>query len=99
MSFTALSAAGVDDDAYSSSLAGYRNLGGQITAFLTHGRDRGWVRGDIDLDVAGQAVLASVALAVMPILLGDDAGFDAAGAARTCSAYLLGGIREALPDD
>jgi AcrR family transcriptional regulator len=99
VSFTALNAAGVDDDAYTSSLAGYRNLGGQITAFLAHGRDHGWVRGDVDLDVAGQAVMASVALAVMPILLGDDAAFDTAGTARTCSAYLLGGIRAALPCD
>jgi AcrR family transcriptional regulator len=97
MSFTALSAAGVDDDAYASSLAGYRNLGEQITAFLTLGRDRGWVRGDVDLDVAGQAVVAGVALAVMPVLLGDDAGFDATAAARTCTTYLLGGIRAALP--
>jgi AcrR family transcriptional regulator len=98
MSFTVLTAAGVDDDAFNRALDGYENLSRQVAAFLSMGMDRAWIRNDLDLDVAGQAVVSCVATALVPVLLGDPDTFDVADTAEACSGYLLRGIRSAPSD-
>jgi AcrR family transcriptional regulator len=93
MEFVTLTGAGVDDDAFTLSLSGYRRTSALITALLTVAAERGWVRADIDLEFAGQAVTAAVVTTVLPVLLGGNTDFDADGAAHACSAYLLSGMR------
>lgn len=93
MEFVTLTGAGVDDEAFTLSLTGYQRAGALISQLLAQGRDRGWVRNDVDLEFAGQAVVATVVMVVLPVLLGEGADFDAAAAARACSAYLLSGLR------
>lgn len=98
ISFTLGTAPGVDEQAYATAVAGYGNLGAQVTAFLAEGRESGWVREDLDLPSAGLAVVSCVVAATLPVLLEDDADFDAAQVAEACAAFLLGGTRRALPD-
>lgn len=93
MRFVAVTAVGVDAEAMDKALSGYERLGETIAEFLSGGRDRGWVHADIDLTIAGQAVISVVVTALQPVLLDDAADFDAAAAAQTCAAYLLSGIR------
>ena len=98
ISFTLVTAPGVDEQAYATAVAGYGNLGAQVTAFLTEGRESGWVREDLDLPTVGLAVVSCVVAATLPVLLEDDADFDAVQVAEACAAFLLGGARRALPD-
>ncbi len=98
ISFTLVTAPGVDEQAYAAAVAGYGNLGAQVAAFLAEGRDYGWVREDGELQTVGLAVVSCVVAATLPVLLDEDADFDAAQVADSCSAFLLGGMRQALPD-
>jgi AcrR family transcriptional regulator len=93
MRFVAVTAVGVDADAMDKALSGYERLGATIADFLAGGRKHGWVHADIDLTLAGQAVISAVVSALQPVLLDETADFDAAVAAKTCAAYLLSGIR------
>jgi AcrR family transcriptional regulator len=92
MSFAALTAPGVDAESYAAVLRGYRSLSALATSFLSHGQRSGWVRLDVDLDVAGQAIVAAMVMSVLPVLIADPQAFDAAGAASACSAYLRCGV-------
>ena len=98
MSFAALTAPGVDDDSFAALNQSYRTLGAQCSAFLSVARERGWVRNDVDLQVAGQAMVSSMFATTLPILLGNPTEFDIERAVAVCSAYLLGGLRGVLPD-
>jgi AcrR family transcriptional regulator len=98
MSFAALTAPGIDDDSFAALHQGYQELGAHSASFLSAAQERGWVRSDIDLHVAGQAVVSCVMTATLPVLLGNQAGFDPERTAVACSAYLLGGLRRVLPD-
>jgi AcrR family transcriptional regulator len=93
MRFVAVTAVGVDADAMDKALSGYERLGATITDLLAGGRNRGWVHPDIDLTLAGQAVISAVVAAVQPVLMDETTDFDAAAAAKTCATYLLSGIR------
>jgi AcrR family transcriptional regulator len=99
MSFAALTAPGIDDDSFAALQHSYRTLGAQCAAFLSVARERGWVRKDLDLQVAGEAMVSCVFATTLPILLGNQNGFDPGRAAAACSAYLLGGLRRVLPED
>ena len=98
MSVAALTAPGVDDDSFAALNQSYRTLGAQCSAFLSVARERGWVRNDVDLQVAGQAMVSSMFATTLPILLGNPTEFDIERAVAVCSAYLLGGLRGVLPD-
>lgn len=97
VSFTAVTAPGVDDQAYASMVASYENLSSEVTAFLAVGTARGWIREDVDLRTAGQAVVSCVVMATLPLLLGDGEDFDAEEVTQACCAFLLGGLRQVLP--
>lgn len=97
MSFAALTAPGVDADSYASVLRGYRALSAAAAAFLSFGQSRGWIRPDVSVDIAGQAVVSAMAMAVLPVLVGDAQTFDVDSAAIACSGYLLNGVRGVLP--
>lgn len=94
-SFVVLSAPGVDDDAYATSLRGFDEIARAVTRFLAHGASRGWIRGDIELSTAGGAVASSVVLAVLPLLLGEVADLDTDAVTRVVTTYLFGGMRSA----
>lgn len=98
VSFVAIAAPGVDEQAYESVLAAYDELGAQATAFLEVGRGHGWIRDGIDLRVAGQAVVSCVLMATFPMLVGDGTDADPEPVAQACAAFLLGGMRRVLPD-
>lgn len=98
MAFVAFTAPGLDDAAYRSALNGYWELSAQFTALLSTGRRRGWIRQDVDLQIAGQVVVSCLVTAALPVLLGEVVDeFDAAEVAATCCTYLLGGMRSLLP--
>ncbi|MCV7178675.1 TetR/AcrR family transcriptional regulator [Mycolicibacterium sphagni] len=99
MRFVAVTAVGVDADAMDKALVGYERLGGTITEFLAFGRERGWVHADIDLTLAGQAVISVVVTALQPVLLEEAVDFDAAAAAKVCATYLLSGLRRPKNSD
>lgn len=98
ISFTLVTAPGVDEQAYAAAVAAYDNLGTQVAAFLAEGRKYGWVRGDGDLQTVALAVVSCVVAATLPALLDIDAGtdVDAVQVAEACTAFLLGGVRSEL---
>jgi AcrR family transcriptional regulator len=98
VSFVAITAPGVDEQAYEAVLAAYDELGAQATEFLEAGRRRGWIRGSVDLRTAGQAVVSCVLMATFPMLVGDAADVDPEPVAQACAAFLLGGLRRVLPE-
>ncbi|WP_418002242.1 TetR/AcrR family transcriptional regulator [Mycobacterium sp. PDNC021] len=98
VSFAAIAAPGVDDQAYESVLAAYDHLGAQVTAFLEVGRQQGWIRDNVDSRVAGQAVVSTVLMATFPMLVEDGTDVDPEPVAQACAAFLLGGLRRVLPD-
>jgi len=99
VSFVAFVAPGLDEAAYRTIFHGYQELGAQFAALLSTGRRRGWVREDVDVQIAGQVVVSCLAMAVMPMKDGATAEpFDAREVAAACSSYLLFGGRTLLPE-
>lgn len=98
VSFVAIAAPGVDEQAYASVLAAYDDLGAQVTAFLDVGRRQGWIRDSVDVRIAGQAVVSCVLMATFPMLIGDGTDVDPEQVAQACAAFLQGGLRRVLPD-
>lgn len=98
VSFVAIAAPGVDEQAYESVLAAYEQLGSQVAAFLEAGRRQGWIRDNVDVRIAGQAVVSCVLMATFPMLVGDGTDVDPEPVAQSCAAFLLGGLRRVLPD-
>lgn len=98
VSFVAIAAPGVDEQAYASVLAAYDDLGAQVTAFLDVGRRQGWIRDSVDVRIAGQAVVSCVLMATFPMLVGDGTDVDPEQVAQACAAFLQGGLRRVLPD-
>lgn len=92
MSFIALTAAGVDDDALAATLVTYQRAADQFTALFEHGREQGWVHRDLDLDVAGQAAVSAIVTTVLPALVGAAAEMNTEHAATLCTDYLLHGM-------
>lgn len=95
MSFVALTAPGVDQQAFTTAVSGFVRLGDRVAAMLHRARGRGWIREDVDLHVAGQAVACCVVAAVLPALLDEAHAVDVDVSAQVCSYYLLGGMRAA----
>ncbi len=99
LSFVILAAPGVDAEALSTLLAGYRSISAKQSEVLAFAAQRGWMRSDVEIDVAlaGQLVVSCVATAASPLLLGTGEEFDVDEAARVCGDYLLGGMNALLP--
>lgn len=93
MAFIALTAAGVDDAALAATLTTYQRAAQQFTRLFEHGREQGWVHGDLDLDVAGQAAVSAIITTVLPALVGGADEVDVEEATALCTNYLLHGMR------
>jgi AcrR family transcriptional regulator len=94
-SFLCLTAPGIDQAAYASAVDAYTLFSSKFRAFFERGRDRGWVRDDINLTVAGQAAMSCVIVSVSPMLLGDHQKVDIDLASKVVATYLLSGMRDA----
>ena len=94
-SFVALTAPGVDRDAYNVAMQGFGALSSQFSEFFEHGMNRGWVRDDVSMVVAGRAAASCLIMAVSPLLLGDRVDLDVDEVAPIMATYLLGGMRNA----
>lgn len=93
MAFVTLTAAGVDDAALAATLSTYQRAAEQFTRLFAHGRERGWVHRDLDLDVAGQAAVSAIITTVLPALVGGADEVDVEEATALCTNYLLYGMR------
>jgi AcrR family transcriptional regulator len=96
MSFVALTAPGVDNEAFATALSGFAGLSSEVSVFLAAGRTRGWLRRDIDLDIGAQAVVSCLAAAVLPVLLDEGQYLDVEDTAGVCASYLMDGMRAAV---
>lgn len=98
VAFAGFTAPGLDEAAYAATLHGFREISAQFTAFLSTGCRRGWIRDDVDLQIAGQLVASCTITAALPVLFGDTADeFDPVQIAADCCTYLLGGRRSLIP--
>lgn len=94
-SFLCLTAPGVDQAAYASAIEAYTRFSAKFRAFFELGSQRGWVRDDISLTVAGQVAVSCVVVSVLPMLLGDHEKIDVDMASKVVATYLLSGMRDA----
>ncbi|MDZ7883681.1 MAG: TetR/AcrR family transcriptional regulator [Mycobacterium sp.] len=98
LSFAILTAPGIDADALTSLVAGYRRIAAQVTEVLEIATQRGWIRSDVPIDLvwAGQLVTSTVATSATPLLLSTDEAFDVDEVADFTTNFLLGGTRAVL---
>jgi AcrR family transcriptional regulator len=94
-SFLALTAPGVDREAYVLASQAFSTFSTRFADFFHHGRTRGWVRDDLDIVVVGRATASCLITAAFPLLLGDAAELDVDEVSRVVATYLLGGMRNA----
>lgn len=96
LTFLAMEAPGIDAAAMDTLAGSYVQLGHLCGQYIRHGIEDGYLRDgldiDIDIDIAGEAVLSCLLAAVLPIIVDNNAVVDVDITAETVVEYVCYGL-------
>jgi AcrR family transcriptional regulator len=91
LTFLAMEAPGIDAAAMETLAGSYAQLGHLCGQYLRHGIEDGYLRDDLDIEVAGEAVLSCLMGAVLPIILDNSVMVDIDTTAATVVEFVCYG--------
>lgn len=91
LTFLTMEAPGIDEAALATVVGSYGQLGQLCGQYIRHGIDDGYLRDDINIEFAGEAVVSCLMGAVLPLILDNTAVVDPEATAQTVVGFLCYG--------
>lgn len=91
LTFLAMEAPGIDEAALQTMVGSYGQLGHLCGQYIRHGIEDGYLREDIDIEFAGEAVVSCLMGAVLPLILDNSSLIDVEETVQTVVGFLCYG--------